>query len=177
VVWAGGQHTIVHGFSGGGVYDGVRFGGTASRGGVSEMSGGITVGPGVGHSLGERRRGIGLDAGSEQSKGSGSMTLGSGEGAWGVGVKPTLGGQARSGMGVKPTLGSAALAGGWTVVGFGGAGTAETLKMSTNCLMAFIWASPRATSGDAGAGFRIAQHRFMAARMAASAEESCGMLP
>ena len=43
--------------------------------------------------------------------------------------------------------------------------------------MAASWTSPTAGMGELGAGLRSAQHRSMAARMAASAEESWGMAP
>ena len=90
-------------------------------------------------------------------------------------------------MGVMPTLGSAAgWAGGLAVGGVGkrggaggdrGSGLAAVEKMSASCLMASSWASPMEARGEAGEGLRMAQHRSMAARMAASAEESCGILP
>jgi hypothetical protein len=75
-------------------------------------------------------------------------------------------------VGFKPTLGSLALAGAGDRVGLVAAGFAATAKMSASCWMASIWASPTEARGDAGEGLRMAQQRAMAARMAASAEES-----
>ena len=57
------------------------------------------------------------------------------------------------------------------------AGFAVTEKMFANVSMAAICLSPIAAKGDAGAGFWIAQHRSMAARMAASADDSAGIFP
>jgi hypothetical protein len=107
------------------------------------------------------------------------MRCGPGERAW-----DTLGGA--SGLTVRVVVtgwGSVVLRGATTAGTLGGgavgavSGVAVTEKMSDNCLMAAICLSAIAASGDAGDGFLMAQHSSMAALMAASADESCGILP
>jgi hypothetical protein len=65
---------------------------------------------------------------------------------------------------------------GEAVVG-GEAGMTQTVKMSASCWIASSCALPREANGEAGAGLRMAQHSSMAARMAALADESWGILP
>ena len=91
-----------------------------------------------------------------------------------VGIVPTLGSGA---VGVMSTLGSVAQ--GMDCVG-GSCfwwGVAETWNISDSCLIASICLSPIDARGEAGEGFRMAQHRSIAARIAASADESSGILP
>jgi hypothetical protein len=140
-------------------------------------SGGISVGPRGRRSRAERRGVFGSAAGVAGSPCSGSTTWGPDGRSRGWGVMRTLGGWARSNSEVSCTLGGAARSGVGTVVGWVGAGTAEAVKMSDSCCIAFIWASPRGVSGEDGAGLRRAQHSSMAARMAASADDKCGILP
>ena len=97
--------------------------------------------------------------------------LGAFAGSDAVGVVPTLGSGA---VGVISTLGSAALGVGC----FGGSwGMAETWNMSDSCFIASICLSRIDAGGEAGEGFRVAQHRSIAAWIAASADESAGILP
>ncbi len=68
---------------------------------------------------------------------------------------------------------------GGVLVGFAvlGAGAVALEKISESCWIASICLSPIGAIGDDGEGFRMAQHRSMAARMAALAEESAGIAP
>ena len=49
-------------------------------------------------------------------------------------------------------------------------------KMAAKVLMAFSWASPMWANGAAGAGFRRAAVNSLAAIMALSADDACGIL-
>jgi hypothetical protein len=74
--------------------------------------------------------------------------------------------------GVAMGVGTLGGDGAWVV-----SGLTAVENMSDSCLMAVICSSPIADNGDAGAGLRIAKHRAIAARIAASADDNCGIFP
>ena len=94
----------------------------------------------------------------------GPFVLAAGWGVVSVGCATLRGGF----IGVVGTLG------GWATVS--GVGATEE-KLSASLCMAAICLSPIGAIADAGEGFWSAQYRSMAARIAASAEESCGIAP
>jgi hypothetical protein len=110
---------------------------------------------------------------------SGAITCGPWLNVPGKGVNRTLGGAGGSvaDVGVGRCRWRVLVDG--TLGGVAGArvGRVVVAKMSASCWMACIWSSPRGERGDAEAGLRIAQQRSMAALMAASAEDSCGIFP